>query len=498
MMKITVNVNIENSKRGWAAVANHVTHDPHQKHSNKDIETELRSLDVWGVEAKYGVRKWQEDKFGAFVKAHDEKLKKQGRREKNRYYHSVQGFLGRKNRQTAVVTFGNNESWKEIIRSHCKENVDYTVEHEDKGNGNVYEWYKLNPKSKTAKRQRNVIASTFKDWRNLLNADPVISKYMQIGRCAVHFDEHGAPHMHAEMAFCGRTKKGAPTPSMSTAITQMVAEKTGITPKNNREAFREFRKITDERLIKVSANHTWVKGTDHKPWYELARTGRDTSRDMETYKATEDQRLTDERAKLEEVKQQRKAEERHLEELKQQQEQQRQEMQQQRDEQRRQLESLSREKAQKERELSAVQAQLEKAREALANVSKTFMRGVKRLIAYTRQSWLKLEGKPFEQSPKCGVFPYDEDYDTHPTTVFRQAGDLSDDKVVRQVVERIGGDNDDGYTIGMAVNSLESDNKSVSPYPKVAGKYSDVPDHGAWCEEVEYRMSEGQEYGPSL
>ena len=494
-MKITVNVNIENSKRGWAAVANHVKHDPHQKHSNKDIEPELRSLNYLWTTAKYGVSNWQEDKFGTFVKAHDEKLKKQGRREKNRYYHSVQGFLGRKNRQTAVVTFGNNESWKELIRNfNCQEGVDYTVEHENKGNGNVYEWYKLNPQSERVQRLRVDIRKLFVRWHNSLNNDSVISKYMRIGRCAIHLDEHGAPHMHAEIAFCGRTKKGAPTPSMSTAIMQMVAEKTGITPKNNREAFREFRKITDERLIEKSP---FVYKTG-EPYFELIRTGRDTSRDMETYKATEDQRLADEKAKLEEVKQQRKVEEQRLEELKQQQEQQRQEMQQQRDEQQRQLESLSREKAQKEQELSAVQIQLEKTREALANVSKTFMRGVKRLIAYTRQSWLKLEGKPFEQSPKCGVFPYDEDYDTHPTAVFRQAGDLSDDKVVRQVVERIGGDNDDGYTIGMAVNSLESDNKGVSPYPKVAGKYSDVPDQGAWCEEVEYRMSEEREYGPSL
>lgn len=495
-MKITVNVNIENSKRGWAAVANHVKHDPHQKHSNKDIEPELRSLDVWGLGAKYGVREWQEEKFGAFVKTHDEKLKKQGRREKDRYYHSVQGFLGRKNRQTAVVTFGNNESWKKIIRTAgCQEGIDYTVEHEDKGNGNFYEWYKLNPQSKKVKVLKERVVGGFNGWRRKINRDDLASKYMRIGRGAIHLDEHGAPHMHVEMAFCGQTKKGAPTPSMSTAITQMVAEKTGIMPKNNREAFREFRKITDGLLIDEMGKNFQING---KSVLELTRTGRDTSRDMETYKATEDQRLADEKAKLKEVKQQREAEEQRLKELKQQQERQRQEMQQQRDEQQRQLESLSREKAQKERELSAVQAQLEKAREALTSVSKTFMRGVKRLIAYTRQSWLKLEGKPFEQSPKCGVSPYDEDYDTHPTTVFRQAGDLSDDKVVRQVVERIGGDNDDGYTIGMAVNSLESDNKSVSPYPKVAGKYSDVPDHGAWCEEVEYRMSEEQEYGPSL
>lgn len=314
-MKITVNVNIENSKRGWAAVANHVKHDPHQKHSNKDIEPELRSLDVWGLEAKYGVRKWQEDKFGAFVKAHDEKLRKQGRREKDRYYHSVQGFLGRKNRQTAVVTFGNNESWKELIRNfHCQEGIDYTVEHEDKGNGNVYEWYKLNSQSEKAQQLRKSIKKLFVRWRKSLNNDPVTSKYMQIGRCAIHLDEHGAPHMHAEIAFCGRTKKGAPTPSMSTAITQMVAEKTGVTPKNNREAFREFRKITDERLIESSP---FVAEETRKPYFELMRTGRDTSRDMETYKATEDQRLADEK-KLEQIKAQRKAEEQRLAKLQQQ------------------------------------------------------------------------------------------------------------------------------------------------------------------------------------
>ena len=300
-MKITVNVNIENSKRGWAAVANHVKHDPHQKHTNKDIEPELRSLDVWGLTAKYGVREWQEKKFGAFVKAHDEKLKKQGRREKDRYYHSVQGFLGRKNRQTAVVTFGNNESWKKIIRmAGCQEGTDYTVEHEDKGNGNVYEWYKLNPQSDKVKDLRNRVIKGFDGWRRKLNSDDYSSRYMHIGRCAVHFDEHGAPHMHAEMAFCGRTKKGAPTPSMSTAITQMIAEAGGVIPKNNREAFRTFRQVTDKLLIAEMGKQFRING---KSVFELTRTGRDTSRDMETYKATEDQRLADEKAKLKEVKQ---------------------------------------------------------------------------------------------------------------------------------------------------------------------------------------------------
>lgn len=314
-MKITVNVNIENSKRGWAAVANHVKHDPHQKHSNKDIEPELRSLDVWGLGAKCGVREWQEEKFGAFVKAHDEKLKKQGRREKNRYYHSVQGFLGRKNRQTAVITFGNNESWKKLIRAMgCQEGIDYTVEHEDKGNGNVYEWYKLNPQSDKVKDLRNRVVNGFSDWRKTFNGDDFASKYVHIGRYAIHFDEHGAPHMHAEMAFCGRTKKGAPTPSMSTAITQMATEPGESTPKNNREAFRIFRYTTDKVLINEMGKHFRRNG---KSIFELTRTGRDTSRDMETYKATEDQRLADEK-KLEQIKAQRKAEEQRLAKLQQQ------------------------------------------------------------------------------------------------------------------------------------------------------------------------------------
>lgn len=314
-MKITVNVNIENSKRGWAAVANHVKHDPHQKHSNKDIESELRSLDSFALSGDYGIRKWQEDKFSAFVKAHDEKLKKQGRREKDRYYHSVQGFLGRKNRQTAVVTFGNNESWKKIIRTAgCQEGIDYTVAHEDKGNGNVYEWYKLNPQSGKVKDLRNRVVNGFSDWRKTFNGDDFASKYVHIGRYAIHFDEHGAPHMHAEMAFCGRTKKGAPTPSMSTAITQMATEPGELTPKNNREAFRIFRYTTDKVLINEMGKHFRRNG---KSIFELTRTGRDTSRDMETYKATEDQRLADEK-KLEQIKAQRKAEEQRLAELQQQ------------------------------------------------------------------------------------------------------------------------------------------------------------------------------------
>lgn len=314
-MKITVNVNIENSKRGWAAVANHVKHDPHQKHLNKDIEPELRSLDAWGLGAKYGVREWQEEKFGAFVKAHDEKLKKQGRREKDRYYHSVQGFLGRKNRQTAVITFGNNESWKKLIRAMgCQEGIDYTVEHEDKGNGNVYEWYKLNPQSDKVKDLRKRIVRGFGNWRKEINGDEDASNYMHIGRCAIHFDEHGAPHMHAEMAFCGRTKKGAPTPSISTAITQMIAGVCDPAPKNNREAFRAFRHATDNTLLEEMEKQF---SHGEEPFFELERTGRDTSRDMETYKATEDQRFADEK-KLEQIKAQRKVEEQRLAELQQQ------------------------------------------------------------------------------------------------------------------------------------------------------------------------------------
>lgn len=261
-------------------------HDPNIKHSNQFLNgTEsklLRKYNRHKVLLDYS--KWTEQKFGSFVKEHDQKMK-----DKRRQFGSVDRFLkvdgsGKKRTLQPALTYveklSNEEDWKQFKSTLEKKLQSY------KWTSGPKKGHHLTP-SEAREMALNTVSKGFEVYANGFNKR---NPNLHMFEYYVHMDEEGAPHLHSQvMPFTdmGKTKKGnlkKPSWSLNTALGQQYG-----TPRKNKENLSKFRKQEDQALIN-SMNMTLEKTLGIKQAFQLVRkTDSDktlqTGVDHEVYKA---------------------------------------------------------------------------------------------------------------------------------------------------------------------------------------------------------------------
>lgn len=261
-------------------------HDPKLTHSNQFLNgpksQELRKYNQHHILINYDV--WTEQKFGSFVKEHDQKMK-----DKRRQFGSVSRFLkvdgsGKKRTLQPALTYiaklSNEEDWTAFKSGLEKKLQSY------RWNSGPKKGQHLTP-SEAKDMALKTISNGFETYANGFNKR---NPNLHMFEYYVHMDEEGAPHLHSQvMPFTdmGRTKKGnlkKPSWSLNTALGQQYG-----TPRKNRENLSKFRQQEDQALID-SMNQTLEKTLGIKEAFQLVRkTDSDktlqTGVDHEVYKA---------------------------------------------------------------------------------------------------------------------------------------------------------------------------------------------------------------------
>lgn len=242
-------------------------HDPKLNHSNQFLNgTESQALRKYNRhQVLVNYSRWTEQKFGSFVKEHDQKMKDQKRK-----FGSVARFLkidgsGKKRTLQPALTYieklSNEEDWK-----HFKSTLEKKLQ--------SYRWNSGPKKGQhltSSEAQEMALKTiskgfeTYADGFNKRNPNLYMFEYY------IHMDEEGAPHLHSQvMPFTdmGRTKKGnlkKPSWSLNTALGRQYG-----TPRKNRENLSKFRQQEDQALID-SMNMTLEKTLGIKQAFQLVR-----------------------------------------------------------------------------------------------------------------------------------------------------------------------------------------------------------------------------------
>lgn len=266
-INITASGNFEN-KKGWSGLQKHMEHDPKIKHKNKYLNTEeskqLRKYNSHEVLIDFD--KWSNDKFGDFVKAHDENMPNKRRR-----FGSVKRFLevdgnGHERKikpvQAYIEKFANEDDWSEFRDGLVNKltGVKYA--------SGPKKGQKVTKKEAKDAVYRVMAAGLKKYARGFNKRNPNLKMFEYY----VHMDEKGAPHIHAAiMAFYqdttltknGRRKK--PSWSLNRALGEQYNNKG-----KSRDNLKKFRKQEDEALID-SMNEILEKQFNLKKAFSLVR-----------------------------------------------------------------------------------------------------------------------------------------------------------------------------------------------------------------------------------
>lgn len=245
-IETTASGNFDN-KKSWGGLHKHMEHDPELNHKNEYLNTEESQS-----KSKYNYHhvlidydKWTQEKFGAFVKEHDEKM-----RDKSRRFGSVKRFLrvddfGRRRAtqpsQNFMEKLSNKEDYKKFEKQLVKK-----LQH--------YKWTSGKEKGQilTEKEAKEVTLETIRngfikyaDGFNQRNDNVKMFEYY------IHVDEEGSPHLHSRvMPYVdkGLTKTGKhkkPSWSLNTALmTQYHTKK-----RSSKRNLSRFRDQEDNALI---------------------------------------------------------------------------------------------------------------------------------------------------------------------------------------------------------------------------------------------------------
>lgn len=276
-----------NKKKSWSGMRKHMEHDPNLKHKNEYLNTDeskqLRKYNSHKVLINFD--DWAENKFGDFVKEHDETMK-----DRRRKFKSVKRFLevdgnGNERKVKPLMAYteklSNEADWHDFRDDLIKRLQHYT-------------WTSGNKKGQflTADEAKDMAYKTiekglekYADGFNDRNKNLFMFEYY------THLDEEGSPHLHSDvMAFVeptGKTKTGK-IKKPSTSLNRALAEQYNNKGKS-KENLKRFREQEDQALIDAM-NDTLENQLGIKNAFELVRKtdvdkALETGLDHEVYKA---------------------------------------------------------------------------------------------------------------------------------------------------------------------------------------------------------------------
>lgn len=262
---VTTNLQAKNAN-GYSGVQKHTEHDANINHSNRDINFSETRFNVYneGIEARNAVKKWNNDKFGDFVRKHDEHQRETDHSE--RCYKNVQGYLKNRKKTTGVLTIGNMDIQAQLIERFCPSSA-YDIEVLPDGSKRA-KFRLYDSDNKPIKANIKVAKKFYGCFNNaLINATDNnvhwtlkngkrvnVGDYIHRGRYATNNDEMGMSHIHYELATYGLTrggKKSKPhaTSSLNRAIISLHEAVTGKSC-SGREAITWYRAKMDNLALK--------------------------------------------------------------------------------------------------------------------------------------------------------------------------------------------------------------------------------------------------------
>lgn len=266
---VTTNLQAKNAN-GYSGVQKHTQHDPNINHSNRDINFDETCFNVYneGSKAYKAVADWNNERFGDYVRNHDEHQRSTGHPE--RCYKSVKGYLKNRKKATGVLTIGNLEVQTQLIKRFCPAS---SYDEKTLADGTKYCKFRLKTEKGDPLPENVAVAKQFYNCFNralntatnntvgwhLKNGGRVnVSDYLYRGRWATNNDELGMSHIHYELATYGMTKGGKKRKSHATSSLNqaLVSLHKAITGKacSGREAFKWYRANVDKYALKCLEN----------------------------------------------------------------------------------------------------------------------------------------------------------------------------------------------------------------------------------------------------
>lgn len=310
-MKCTVTIDLHSDKNGYSGIIKHNEHDPEINHSNKDINFEESQFNLYKTSIDK-LNKWNEEKFGEFVKVHDKKQRKSGHAD--RQYGSVKNYLKSKNKATMILTVGNMEIQTKLMKRFCNPDSFHVEKLSD---GTEHGVFNLKTKSDIdeAKKFYNcfnnalVKATSHRVEWTKNGKKTKLSDYLYRGRYAVHNDELGMSHIHCELGTFGMTRKGKrPTNSLNQALTSLYKAVNGKQV-SGREATKWYRTSVDKFALRCLERelHKTYNVPEKEQILEFDRKSKHddvvVGRSMEQVKADK-KRIADNKKQLADIKQQ--------------------------------------------------------------------------------------------------------------------------------------------------------------------------------------------------
>lgn len=310
-MKCTVTIDLHSDKNGYSGIIKHNEHDPEINHSNKDINFEESQFNLYKTSTDK-LNKWNEEKFGEFVKVHDKKQRKSGHAD--RQYGSVKNYLKSKNKATMILTVGNMEIQTKLMKRFCNPDSFHVEKLSD---GTEHGVFNLKTKSDIdeAKKFYNcfnnalVKATSHRVEWTKNGKKTKLSDYLYRGRYAVHNDELGMSHIHCELGTFGMTRKGKrPTNSLNQALTSLYKAVNGKQV-SGREATKWYRTSVDKFALRCLERelHKTYNVPEKEQILEFDRKSKHddvvVGRSMEQVKADK-KRIADNKKRLADIKQQ--------------------------------------------------------------------------------------------------------------------------------------------------------------------------------------------------
>lgn len=310
-MKCTVTIDLHSDKNGYSGIIKHNEHDPEINHSNKDINFEESQFNLYKTSTDK-LNKWNEEKFGEFVKVHDKKQRKSGHAD--RQYGSVKNYLKSKNKATMILTVGNMEIQTKLMKRFCNPDSFHVEKLSD---GTEHGVFNLKTKSDIDEAKKFydcfnkalVIATSHGVEWTKNGKKTKLSDYLYRGRYAVHNDELGMSHIHCELGTFGMTRKGKrPTNSLNQALTSLYKAVNGKQV-SGREATKWYRQNVDKFALKCLERelHKTYNVPEKEQILEFDRKSKHddvvVGRSMEQVKADK-KRIADNKKQLADIKQQ--------------------------------------------------------------------------------------------------------------------------------------------------------------------------------------------------
>lgn len=261
---VTTDLQSKNAN-GYSGVQKHTEHDPKLNHSNKNINFNETRFNVYNEspKARKAVADWNNERFGDFVRKHDDHQREMGHPE--RCYGNVQGYLKNRRKATGILTIGNMAVQTQLIKQFCpKSSYDVDV----LADGSKHAQFKLYDDDNRpieaninvakqfygcfnralVKATANNVGWTLKNGTRINAGD-----YLHRGRYAVNNDEMGMSHIHFEIATFGLTRGGKKhdphaTSSLNQALVTLHKTVTGKSC-SGRDAIKWYRAQIDKYAL---------------------------------------------------------------------------------------------------------------------------------------------------------------------------------------------------------------------------------------------------------